>query len=1042
VSKFRKIRRALLGLFAVALFGAIGFGAWVLWMLSREADDAGHEPYFTRDPNLSIEKTTSDGVKYTVNNSLAVFGLDVVGTDDHSAKLFPDYAAALKYCASSDLPVIPSVQMIHGKCKQFNDDLCATLELAIQTGIAAGNVAGKRQALTQLAEQLVKALETLPPDRRSPVEKAATHVVAALRVGGRDFTVSPELTARVNAAKEAYLDSPMASKPIGFWQQSEELRNLFVQDRFLVQGLRLKEDPGAVVALATVISRDPELAQEFKRFRDFDAKLTNPPRHVRQGEALSPSSACPSFADIAAFLPSDAPLVDLLEPGRVKQLQAHLMKKFGEDAGFALVSYSQSKEYDLLLQLAGTGGFTGAGLTLELITDAVQRGALSLEPKPDSGWYDYQWYALETLLLPEKARESPKLVLTDAYKKRLKAAFKSMLTKDRETHIKHLPVITMGMSMDEEEPVKVEIGPEFSAEPTATVYLRTARGYRFISTALAAVLGEGSLKSLSRPGAGNLADELTQMALLLYGIYDHVSSELGQTPVYLDDEISPDEITKAKDLAKQWLAEVSADPDLSRDTRVAVPIFHYPGGPVRYWATGGIRLERVKYRYINEPDVDGVEAIFVPTFYYLLTDISLEFEKPSASPLTRAEFRQICDSCQDEVSLRRLLGARSDSDQRATWSVVVSCVIAVLIVACLILLRRKLSRALIRKVIRLALAAVAVLLVVGILVLVFCPSYRLKVIVRHVASRNIGLGLFVQMRLFYPYYYDQEPPAYMIRSLADLLSDDNAQVRYLAMTYLHSISMESPKDPETVGAVRDIEDALRTAADDPVSEVANGALMLLGNYSNDRNLDLLRSKLKSHKSNELVCMGALIGLADIGDAGALEEVLPYTKDPRRLVRRIAISQLGRYTNERATRRIAELLQSSDELSSRAALSAVRAHNDKDRADAEFSKVIDPILLAAARTVSFSAEHREGLADNIPGVASRILAYEDLLLHPSAGKYETAEDCQIHGANKLAELRLEATSAIPTLQKVLEDPNTKGKVRRAITDALKRIGEKE
>ena len=1042
MSRFRKIRRALLGLLAVALVGAVGFGAWVLWMLSREADDAGHEPYFTRDPNLSIEKTTPDGVKYTVNNSLAVFGLDVVGADSHSAKLFPNYAAALEYCASSDLPVIPSVQMIHGKCKQFNDDLCATLELAIQTGIAAGNVAGKRQALTRLAEQLVKTLENLPADRRSPGEKAVAHVVAALRVGGGDFTVSPELTARVNAAKEAYLDSPMASKPIGFWQQSEGLRSLFVQDRFLMQGLRFKEDPGAVIALATVISRDPELAREFKRFRDFDAKLANPPRHVRQGEVFSPSAACPSFADIAAALPTDTPLGDLLEPGRIRQLQTQLMKKFGDDAGFALVAYSQSKEYDLLLQLAGAGGFTGNELTLELIIDAVQQGTLSLEPKPNSGWYDYQWYALETLLLPERARESPKLVLTDAYKKRLKAAFKSMLTKDRETHIKHLPILTAGMSMDEEEPVKIEIGPEFSAEPTATVYLRTARGYRFIGTALTAVLGEDSLKSLSRPGAGNLTDELARMALLLYGVYDNVSTELGQTPVYLDDEISPEEIAKAKDIAKRWLADVSADSDLSRDTRVAVPIFHYPGGPVRYWATGGIKLERAKYRYINEPDVEGVEAGFVPTFYYLPTDISLEFEKPGASPLTRAEFRQICDSCQDEASLRRLLGARADSGQRIAWSVVVPCVIAVLLIVCLVLFRRKISRALIRKVVRRALAAVAVLLVVGIVVLVFCPSYRLKLIVRHVASRNIGLGLFVQMRLFYPYYYDEEPPAYMIRSLADLLSDENAQVRYLAMTYLHSISMESPKNPETVAVVRDIEEKLRAAADDPVAEVANGALMLLGDYNNDRNLDFLRSKLKSHRSNELVCMGALIGLADMGDARALEEVLPYTKDPRRFVRRIAISQLGRYTDERATRRIAELLQSSDELSSRAALSAVRTHNDKDRADAEFSKVIDPILLAAARMVSFSAEHREGLADNIPGVASRILAYEDLLLHPSAGKYETAEDCQIHGANKLAELKSEAASAIPTLQKILEDPKTKGKVRRAIADALKRIKEKE
>jgi hypothetical protein len=126
------------------------------------------------------------------------------------------------------------------------------------------------------------------------------------------------------------------------------------------------------------------------------------------------------------------------------------------------------------------------------------------------------------------------------------------------------------------------------------------------------------------------------------------------------------------------------------------------------------------------------------------------------------------------------------------------------------------------------------------------------------------------------------------------------------------------------------------------------------------------------------------------------------------------------------------------LSSRAALFAVRTHNGKHRADVDFSKAIAPILLAGARTVSSSADHREELADSIPGLASRILAYESLLLHPSGGKYETAEDCRIHGADKLGQLASEATSAIPTLREVLQNPNTKGKLRRAVTAAIKRI----
>jgi HEAT repeat protein len=533
------------------------------------------------------------------------------------------------------------------------------------------------------------------------------------------------------------------------------------------------------------------------------------------------------------------------------------------------------------------------------------------------------------------------------------------------------------------------------------------------------------------------------MALLLYGIYDKVSTELGQTPLYLDDEISPDEIRKAKGMAGQWLADLSADPDLSRDTRVAVPISQYPGGgPVRYWATGGVRLERVKYTYVAEPDVQGVEPVFVPTFYYLPTDISLEFEKSGAGPLTREEFRNICDGCRDEAALRRRLGARSDSDPRTRQPVVIACIIAVLIIVGFLLFRKTLSQTLIRAAMRLALLAVALLLVIGIVVLVVSPSRRLKFIVRHVAGRNTGLGLLVQMRLFYPYCYEREPPAYVIRSLADLLSDENPQVRYLAVEYLGSVLMESPRDPEAVAAIRDIEGALRTAAADPVAEVAGGALMLLGNYRNEHNIELLRSRLRTHKGNEPVCVGALVGLSRIPDAKALDEILPYTKDPRRGVRFFAISQLGRYGDERAALRIAELLQAPDELSVRRALSAVRIHNDKDLADSAFSKTIDPVLLAGARTVSFSAYLRGGMADNIADIPSRILAYESLLTHPSAGKHETAEDCQVYAANQLGGLKSEAASAVPALQKTLEDPNTKPKARRAVTDALKRIQETE
>jgi len=1032
--KFRipkRVRQVLKILFLLAILGAVGFGVWFAWIL-RKADDIDDDPYFTRDYDLTIEKTTPEGVEYTVNNSLATFKLDVIVQDKHSAKLFRDYASALKYCSSEDLPVIPSVQLVHGKAKQFNDRLCAALELAIQDGIAETKIPGKRTVLQRLLSELMKVRRDLPEDNLLHIDSAIVYVATALQLGGVTPEISPELVSKVNSEAESFLAAPIQSRPLGFWQENESLRNIFVQDRFLMRGLSLRDNPGACFILASVISRDSQLSEEFTRFREFDSKLTNPPRYVQQGEILSPSAQCPSFADLAALLSADLKPAEILEPARLDQLRAGSLKKFGSDAGFALIAYSQSKEYDLLLK----GQFTGRELTLELIIDAIKTGVLSLEPKPDSGWYDYQWYALETLLLPERARESPKLILTEAYKKRLKTAFKSMITKERETHIKHLPVITLGMSMEEEEPVQVKIGPEFSTEPTATVYLRTARAYRFLQNALGAVLGEKSLETLSASQSEiNLNTELREMSLLMYGIYDRISTELGQTPVYLPDEMGPDDIAAAKKIAADWFGNIQTDSDLAHDARVCVPIFNYPGGPVRYWATGGIRLERVRYEYISKPDVYGVDPIFVPTFYYLPTDISLEFERQSATPLTRQEFRNLCDSCTGETELRKLLRATSDFSGRiGPIMIAVFSLIAAAVVAIIFMKRFSLS---FRKLVKMAFTLLALFLVILGLRLYFSTSYRIKFIVRHIASRNTGLAMICEAKFFYPDSQFRKPPSRVICPLMELLADDDPQVRYLAMSYLLERSRGSIGNAGKQTGIN-MEPLLRSAVDDPVSEVAQGALMLLGDFKNDENLKCLREKLKTHRSNDLICRGALIGLACMGDVRALDDILPFTEDPRLMVRDAAINFLGNCNDLRAVQRIVELITSEDLSSAASALCAVKYSTWQDKDKTEASKMIDPALLKAVKNVSCPANRRCVMADTIIDVPTRVRAYESILLGPSADKYKTIEDCQIHAADCLGSLGPDAVSAVPALRKILDNKDTAEKVCVRVEMALDRI----
>ena len=103
----------------------------------------------------------------------------------------------------------------------------------------------------------------------------------------------------------------------------------------------------------------------------------------------------------------------------------------------ALFPPSTSRETVLFERLFPDGLPPNADLMRELVR-RIRSGEVDLKPGPDSGWYDCQVYALETLLLPGKGQERDKLLLTKAYKKRMLEAFQALITKRRETHVRQL----------------------------------------------------------------------------------------------------------------------------------------------------------------------------------------------------------------------------------------------------------------------------------------------------------------------------------------------------------------------------------------------------------------------------------------------------------------------------------------------------------------------------------------------------------------------------------------------------------------------------
>ncbi len=306
-----------------------------------------------------------------------------------------------------------------------------------------------------------------------------------------------------------------------------------------------------------------------------------------------------------------------------------------------------------------------------MLIQAVRSGELDLAPGADGGWYDYQLYALETLLLPERGPESQNLLLTAGYKKKLIESFKSILTQTRETHVKQLAGGVGGAAIGEPLP-PVDIYPLLPAEPFPTFTLRTARAYRFLRTFLVATMGSTFLTGTQRVvesggrGAIPLASELDQRVALLYGLAFIEADAVGmaRTEGLLPDELAEIDMDAAVTAARAWLGAWKSDADVVRDPRVIVPVFYdYERETTTYWAVVGVKalVARAEFVAGHEPVVSSGgcwTGNFVPHRYALLVEETVELELPfSRPPPTRAELRAIGDAhaTKDEI-VRALAG--------------------------------------------------------------------------------------------------------------------------------------------------------------------------------------------------------------------------------------------------------------------------------------------------------------------------------------------------------------------------------------------------
>lgn len=893
--------KILLGLFILCL---IALGVIIFVILPYiEVMGAHDQRPFSYITGMNIEKKTPSGVTYSINNGAATFRLDVAKPDNHSKQIFTNYAAALMYCQEQGLPVTPSVQLIQGKLKAFDEVLCITLELAIE------------ERRLKVLKDLLAALQ-----REGNLE-AVVHVATALSLAGVDPKVEGETLRRVETERHAFLQKPEA-RPCGFWDTDERLRRNFQSGRYLMAGLRVIDHPEACIVISKVVMGDPSLKAAFENVQAFDAKLTNPLKSA-SFEAL------------------------------YKLTTQEVKQGFTRDDCFSLFGYSTSKEESILDAIARKREIRSHEELMPLIIKAIRSGEFSLEPKPSSGWYDYQWHALETLLLPEKGRESAKLRLSKAYRMRLENAFASLLTKERETRLKTLPITALGCMSEEEmeSPPIVRIAPEFSAEPTLTVYLRLGRSYRFLRHTLQASLGAETWSRLQLSGSiRSLDEELKQTMLFCYGLYERLSLEIGERPLYLIDEMHALEIEEARAVFDCWFKGWQADPALLTDSRVAVPVAdrltHYT-----YWGTAGVRLEPVVYKYLDKPDVSGrVEPEFVPCKTYLPTDFFFEFSRPPQTSLTRAEFRSLCDKGQDVPALYKIFGATPPAAIRGTWLTIRYWLSAqwgwgVLIVFALLFWRVRRAR--------LWLGLGLLMLIVGGGALLVCsPYYRTLFIVRHVATINDPMGLCSENRLL-----PQIEGKARLKALSTLLVDPNSNIRYLAARFMNCRTLEDDDGWEQV----EVKERLMQAADDSDAEIAVLAVCALCHYRDTTVVDFLIKKLSGSVYNDYLCWNIIHVLGEIKDPRAINVIRPLCEDPRRLIGFGSIITLGKFSKQDVMETLMELAESPVSEVRHLAINTIRREvrrwEGKDLSEDELNRKYDELFLERLKrdTLSFDAK---------------------------------------------------------------------------------------
>ncbi|MGF1579230.1 MAG: hypothetical protein ACFCD0_07685 [Gemmataceae bacterium] len=554
-----------------------------------------------------LRKLEVDGYSVKLNLSHQILSLVMPETPHEQRSLLPT------------LPKhrFPSAATLLFKAKQFDDGLVAAIELAVQQGV--GKFPSKARLLLSLAQKLASA----PTDTQI---NALAILAAACELGGIPVSELPVLPEAVSIVSHFRRDTNQ-SKPISFYTWNEQLKTLFQQDRLLQQPV----EPEIAKVFKEGLEHLSEGIETYKTLLNLTNKFTNPPHRP-----------C---------------ILDELRVARIGRVvpEIHFPR---------FLPPARSHEVDLIEKLYGDTPIPDGFELLTEFVNRVQNGRLSLTPNHQSGWYDYQVWSQEPLLVPNQMPEIAWLSLNSHYRHYLVDVFRAAFALTRETHAK-AGGRGLGGGGGRARLQVIRISPDLRVEPTVSLYQRKVISYRFVRSVLEHFFGATALKQIHRltpegPVEPHLAAELTAIENLFAGAYLVSCEDIGMRP---EANFVTNDAAVCREF-RTWAKYSSEDRDLWRDGRMMVPVFYDElREKWKVWLFLGWDFRNLSVKYKQTPEVLDCRRVSkgMPD---LREDVRLQFDMETHSlPLPvvaetyvteimdRDEFRRFCDAHQTRTRI-------------------------------------------------------------------------------------------------------------------------------------------------------------------------------------------------------------------------------------------------------------------------------------------------------------------------------------------------------------------------------------------------------